>query len=884
MQEQYNTDAFEASVFPISYTIVENAQGALTKTYEADETGAPRAAHRGALSRGIARLEGSSGSVKDHLEQFRNVLIDLKTSEAIVTGVPVLDGLEWRLGTKADVENGEAEVSRSSDCFVAKPAPSLMCLDLDTKTYPEAIRQRLTEAGGVDAVLQSVFSGFQGAGCLSRPSASTGIENPLTGHETGSAGEHLYFVAADGSDVTDFAQRLHDRLVLSGWGWGEVSKSGRVMTRTLIDRSATSPFRVVYEADAILRDMLEYRQPRTAAISEGGLLNTTALPGLNDAEAAALKETEAAIKDGKRAEAAAVRQEWKEERLRLSTRDRSNSVRAASEMERAVEREELSGEFEIQFDDGTCATVTEILANRKAFHKRTCADPLEPDYGGGTNIAIVYTDNPAQISSQAHGGVNYRLVRTEHDYFSPVDQSDQIPIEQLTGDAAIRDMFSESSCERRSKLSKLRGVRSIDDIGPIPRRQHLIKPRLPLADVVQCIGEPGVSKSAFALRDALLVASGCPEKLNIDPLEEVHITGSVLIYNAEDSYDEMNRRLISIMHHHKIEKTQHDILLWSGLDHGSLKLLHRPRDRGPLVPSPDVDELKQIIREHNVKLVYLDPQVGLASGAHENDSEDMDAVFQTLAEIASDCKITIVVIHHTAKHTRDAKGDMGAGRGSFAAVAKVRSAFTLVNVTGTGDEKDWGVTEEDQLIRLDYAKVSHSRKPTKPQVFKRESILVGNGEGYSEGDALPIDEFMKLPHQERHRIEGDYAPVLEAVDLRKLKAAAAIKRANDEDATQVRIREIALEALQGGDVVAVSQVAGYLGERFLSDSITQSASRRAVDPKLRIAIAGGVRTVRDGLNGVLQLEEKKTPRGGKPSLCLTWTPDVLSEDKGGAHG
>ncbi|UAB91538.1 AAA family ATPase (plasmid) [Ruegeria sp. SCSIO 43209] len=881
MQEQYNTDALEASAFPISYTIVENAQGALTKTYEADETGTPRAAHRGALSRGIARLESSSGSVNDHLEQFENVLIDLKASEAIVTGVPILDGLEWRLGTKADVENGEAEISRSSNCFVALPAPSLMCLDLDTKTYPDAIHQRISEVGGVKAVLQSVFTGFQGAGCLSRPSASTGIENPLTGHETGSAGEHLYFVAADGSDVSDFAQRLHDRLVLSGWGWGEVSKSGRVMTRTLIDRSATSPFRVVYEADAILRDMLEYKQPRRATVSDGGLLDTSALTGLNDAETAALKETEAAIKDSKKAEAAAVRQEWKEERLRLSARERPDSARAANEMERAVESDELSGEFEIQFDDGTCATVSEILANRKAFHKRTCADPMEPDYGGGNNIAILYTDHPARVWSQAHGGVDYRLVRTEHDFFEP------LPIEQLTSDEAIQEMFSEGASSQRvnhRKFPDLKGVRTIRDIGPIPRRQHLIKPRLPLADVVQCIGEPGVSKSAFALRDALLVASGCPEKLGIDPIEEVHISGPALIYNAEDSRDEMDRRLTSIMRHHRIEETQHDIILWSGLDHGSLKLLHRPRDRGPLVPSPDVDELKQIIREHNVKLVYLDPQVGLASGAHENHSEDMDAVFQTLAEIASDCKITIVVIHHTAKHTRDAKGDMGAGRGSFAAVAKVRSAFTLVNVTGTGDEKDWGVTEEDQLIRLDYAKVSHSRKPTKPQVFKRASILVGNGEGYAEGDALPIDEFMKLPHQERHRIEGDYAPVLEAVDLSKLKAAAAIKRSNEDDAIQVRVREIALEALQGSDVVTVSQVAGYLGERFLSDGITQSASRRAVDPKLRIAIAGGVRTVRDGLNGVLQLEEQKTRRGGKPSLCLTWTPDVLSADEGGAHG
>ena len=57
----------------------------------------------------------------------------------------------------------------------------------------------------------------------------------------------------DGGDAADFVSRLHDRLVLAGWGSTFVSEAGSVQVRSLIDTSASGVGeRLWFEADAIV--------------------------------------------------------------------------------------------------------------------------------------------------------------------------------------------------------------------------------------------------------------------------------------------------------------------------------------------------------------------------------------------------------------------------------------------------------------------------------------------------------------------------------------------------------------------------------------------------------------------------------------------------------
>ncbi|WP_425069968.1 AAA family ATPase [Reyranella sp.] len=395
-------------------------------------------------------------------------------------------------------------------------------------------------------------------------------------------------------------------------------------------------------------------------------------------------------------------------------------------------------------------------------------------------------------------------------------------------------------------------VTGLVDAQALPVRCWLVAPRLPIGDVTQCVGEPGISKSTFALRDALAVATGDERLLRgvdvagapISP-ERLHQAGAVIVYNAEDRAEEMRRRLAAAQRYYGVtpEAMAHPIILWSGIDHPRLTIMQRRTDRDALQRAPGADTLEQVARQYGAVLIILDPQVSLCAGARENDNDDQDDVMQTLAVMATKLGCNIQVVHHTAKATRDAKGDMGAGRGGFAAVGKVRSAFTLCNVTGQGDEKDWGVNAGDRLIRLDYSKVSHDRRPTEPLVFRRVSAPVGNGAGAAGSAAAVFDG----PPREALRLGGDRAPVLELIDHRALVAAAAVGGDAKDKAQAVAVAEIADDLLGTVDRIALGDMWPGMGERMRTAGLCKAKARNSVTAHITAALGGnGASFVRRG--------------------------------------
>ncbi len=396
-----------------------------------------------------------------------------------------------------------------------------------------------------------------------------------------------------------------------------------------------------------------------------------------------------------------------------------------------------------------------------------------------------------------------------------------------------------------SGMTGIRVVTGLIDPTTIAVREYVVEPRLPLGDVTQCVGEPGISKSTLALRDALAIAADDEILLRgadgASP-ERLHRSGAVIVYNAEDRLAEMERRLAAAMRHYRVVALKHPVILWSGVDHQHLTIMHRPDARSPLKRAPGADRLEQMMRDHRPVLVCLDPQISLAAGANENSSDDMNALLQELANLASRNNANIHVIHHTSKASRDNRGDMGAGRGSFAAVGKVRSAYTLTNVTGDGDEKTWGVTADDNLIRLDFAKISHGAKPKQPIVFRRVSIGVGNGRGIPPGTAEAL--FDQLP-RERLQAEGDSAAVLEIVDIRKLVTSAAGKTVNAEMA--MRVAEIVDAAIGDFDECQLASFREPIGERLRQAGLTDAKTRSIVTGVITSALIGdGVEFERGG--------------------------------------
>ena len=82
----------------------------------------------------------------------------------------------------------------------------------------------------------------------------------------------------------------------------------------------------------------------------------------------------------------------------------------------------LHGRHVLRFDDGRVVSVADILRNRDQFQRATCADPLEPEYGGGSNKAVVFTDGQrARLFTHAHGGRLYDLAFDEIDIVDGVN-------------------------------------------------------------------------------------------------------------------------------------------------------------------------------------------------------------------------------------------------------------------------------------------------------------------------------------------------------------------------------------------------------------------------------------------------------------------------------
>lgn len=405
-------------------------------------------------------------------------------------------------------------------------------------------------------------------------------------------------------------------------------------------------------------------------------------------------------------------------------------------------------------------------------------------------------------------------------------------------------------------------VRGVVDASRIETRKWLMQPRLPLGDVTQIVGAPGVSKSTFMLRDALIVATGREDILRgrnaaggpISP-ERLHRSGAAIVYNAEDRTDEMRRRFAAAQRFHGVSDAdmRHPVRLWSGVDREQLHIVQRTKPDAPLTVAPGLARLEAYIRQLDAVLVVLDPQIGLAKGGHENSNDDGDVVMQELARLASRCGCAIAVVHHTSKDRQGAKGDMAAGRGAFAAVGKVRSAVTIVNVTGEADEKNWNVPQDGSLFRMDFAKSSHDRKPTAPIVFRRVSAPVGNGHGARLEAAAKLLDDADDPAAAL-AASGDFAPVLELVDIHSLTDArepADVKEA-------LAIAEIIDELLGDINEIAQKDLIGAAGERMLQRGITRATGRTVVDGKLGAALGGrGVALERKGQSVLI----RRTKRG-----------------------
>lgn len=410
----------------VAFTIVHSMAGDITKAFKLNASCKLTAIAATPLSKGTAHRTVLKGTANKMASELATWLTSISPRQAIIPAPPPTAKDIWPLTTLNEAEGDKDVVARSPRYFRPANGPALLAIDFDFKTYPPHIQDKLREVGNISKALASVFPLFGDAACVSRPSTSTGIRIVETGEVSENTGAHWYFFALDGQDASEFIKRCAAHLALAGWIWGEVSEAGLVLYRGLFDLAASSdPSRLFYEADPKLdgRGLERVKGARDAKIKEGGFLDTRALPPLTEEQTAKLEEIKKQIARDLERECRKKRAAWEQKRIAELIRRGKSPEAARKAVTGVVERHTLSGDFDIKLDNGDYVGVSEILENPEAFHRQTCADPLEPDYRGGRNIAVIFSDAPPfRIHSLAHGGIDYRLEKTPEEWFEPAPE------------------------------------------------------------------------------------------------------------------------------------------------------------------------------------------------------------------------------------------------------------------------------------------------------------------------------------------------------------------------------------------------------------------------------------------------------------------------------
>lgn len=168
----------------------------------------------------------------ESLADLAAILQSLTPAQALVYGVPINSAARV-MTRKAFAEAGKpaGATTRTNDAFQWPQRSGVMMLDYD----PDAGGDPLERDALVQAI-RAAAPGLADASLLWWPSASSCIWHKDT-ELRGIKGQRLYLILQDAADIPRAGKALVDRLWLAGHGYIEISASGAMLERTLVDAS-----------------------------------------------------------------------------------------------------------------------------------------------------------------------------------------------------------------------------------------------------------------------------------------------------------------------------------------------------------------------------------------------------------------------------------------------------------------------------------------------------------------------------------------------------------------------------------------------------------------------------------------------------------------------
>lgn len=252
---------------------------------------------------------------------------------------------------------------------------------------------------------------------LWRPSASSNIINGRTGNKLrGVRGQHVYIVVDNACQIEEIGKRISQRLWLAGSGRFDISKSGQLLERTIVDAAVWQPERLDFVGGSDVEFPL--CQKKLAGVIIPGSINRLSLNMVTELTKSELTQVGNIISMTRQASKPGSEKKRARFIERLAKR-RAGVDSSAEQLEfhrqilrAAYDESILYGDFVLLSQDGEQVTVQTLLDNPDQYNGKRFADPLEWDYNDDHRIAYAMLNcHRSILFSHAHGGKSYVLRR-----------------------------------------------------------------------------------------------------------------------------------------------------------------------------------------------------------------------------------------------------------------------------------------------------------------------------------------------------------------------------------------------------------------------------------------------------------------------------------------
>lgn len=194
--------------------------------------------------------------------------------------------------------------------------------------------------------------------------------------------------------------------------------------------------------------------------------------------------------------------------------------------------------------------------------------------------------------------------------------------------------------------------------------EWLLEHRIPLSELTILGGHPGAGKSMVASDLIARVTRGLPSPITGAPMR----AGAAIIMGREEDPARAIRPRLEA----------------AGADMARVFILNDVRElpggeRGLRLPH-DVEAVERACREHDVRLVVIDPITDFLHRVDANSEQDVRRALVPLAELARRREMAIVFVRHLSKREHALALHSGIGSIAFGAVA--RAGLLVTNVDG----------------------------------------------------------------------------------------------------------------------------------------------------------------------------------------------------------